>query len=443
MTTEEQSDVLAGRYRLGRIIGRGGMADVYRATDELLEREVAVKVLRARTAGGRDRARFETEARTVAQLDHPHLVSLLDAGIDDETPYLVMDLVEGRSLAAACADGPLPAAQVATVGAELADALGYVHDHEVVHRDLKPGNVLLGDDGRVRLADFGIARLLGDTAGNHTATGTLIGTAAYLAPEQVRGQPVSPASDVYSLGLLLLEALTGIRAYTGTPTEAALARLHTPPPIPETVPRGWVDLLRAMTDLDQTRRPAARDAGRALRALASAAPPARLPVVEPSPTAGFPIPDVTEDRGAAPSGPGVRRPRRRGRGRWLWAGLAVLAVVAVAGVAAMRLTMPDPSHATPVPPDVRAALRAPLQDLHEAVDGGGLTGGLDAVDDSVRGSRWRAARRDIDDLVRAAVRAQAAGEVSSAQAQRVEAAAARLAVVLPVPAPGLSGSEDG
>ena len=378
MPLEEQLDVLAGRYRLGRVLGRGGMADVYHAMDELLEREVAVKVLRARTATRRDRARFETEAKVVARFDHPHLVTLLDAGIDEDTPYLVMDLVEGPSLAAACADGPLAAAQVAAVGAALCEALTYVHTHGVVHRDLKPGNVLLGADGRVRLADFGIARLLGDTAG-HTATGTMIGTAAYLAPEQVRGQPVSPASDVYSLGLLLLEAITGQRAYTGSPTEAALARLHNPPPIPDEVPETWVALVREMTSLEPAARPVARDVGTRLRALARVAPPPRTatpsPQVEAVETIHRTPPHRREDD-LHPRTSGLVLPpaptpyRDEGRRGWGWAIAFVLAALVVSAVVVTMLTtLQHGGPAAPLPQGVPADLQGPLSDLHQAVAG--------------------------------------------------------------------------
>ena len=247
MLTEHSPRWLAGRYTLDAVIGRGGMADVHRATDTVLEREVAVKLLRMHAATDRDRARFRSEAQLLAALDHPGLVAVLDAGLsEDDVPYLVMELIEGTSLAPYVDDGPMPTDRVAAVAADLATVLGYVHERDIVHRDVKPGNVLLGPDGRARLADFGIARMLGDTSG-HTLTGTTIGTAAYLAPEQVRGEPVSPASDVYALGLVLLEVLTGRRAYTGTPLEAALARLHTAPLIPTSLPTGWPSLLTRMT----------------------------------------------------------------------------------------------------------------------------------------------------------------------------------------------------
>jgi serine/threonine protein kinase len=240
------------------------MADVHRATDTVLEREVAVKLLRMHAATERDRARFRDEAQLVAALDHPYLVAVLDAGVsEDDVPFLVMELVEGNSLAQHLAEGPLPAALTASIGAELAAVLGYVHDRDIVHRDIKPGNIMIGPDGHVRLADFGIARMLGDSTG-HTMTGATIGTAAYIAPEQVRGDPVSPASDVYSLGLVLLEALTGRRAYTGAPLEAAMARLHAAPLIPTSLPTGWPAQLSRMTTIEPTERPHVKEVAETL-----------------------------------------------------------------------------------------------------------------------------------------------------------------------------------
>ena len=265
--------VMAERYALDELIGRGGMADVYRATDQVLEREVAVKVLRGQAAGDDDRERFREEARMVAALDHSGLVSVLDAGVDDDVPYLVMDLVEGTSLASFCRGRRVAGHRVAYVGAELAAVLSYVHAQGIVHRDVKPSNVLVGRDGVVRLADFGIARTLADPTG-HTATGTTIGTAAYIAPEQVRGLTATPASDVYSLGLVLLEALNGTRAYTGEPMEAALARLQAAPMIPTSLPTGWPALLTQMTDSDPALRPTTAEIEPVLRALEAGPIPA-------------------------------------------------------------------------------------------------------------------------------------------------------------------------
>lgn len=266
----EETTVLADRYRLEEIIGRGGMAEVWLATDSVLHRPVAVKLLRDTADDDSDRLRFTAEARTLARLSHPGLVMLLDAGINAERPYLVLELVEGMTLDQECGGRSLDPARVAAIGRELAAALAYAHRVGVVHRDVKPGNVLLGRDGRVKLADFGIARLIGETV-RHTRTGQAIGTAAYLSPEQVRGEDVTGATDVYSLGLLLLEALTGRRAYPGTPTESALARLSRQPAVPDSLPAGWVRLLTEMTALHPDQR--LRTAGPAPRAATRCTPP--------------------------------------------------------------------------------------------------------------------------------------------------------------------------
>ncbi len=442
MMPTEGHGVLSDRYTLDRVIGRGGMADVYRATDHLLEREVAVKVLRTHTASERDRARFVREARTLARFDHPNLVSVLDAGINHDTPYLVMDLVEGRSLATACADGPLPARQVARIGVALATALAFVHEHGVVHRDLKPGNVLLGTDGVVRLADFGIARLLGDPG--QTATGTLIGTAAYLAPEQVRGEPISPASDVYSLGLLLLEAASGMRAYTGTPTEAALARLYTGPPIPSSLSRPWVTLLRSMTDLEAARRPSAQEVARALRRLSEPGTNGATGRTAPAAPAAPAVPYV-DGRPGTPERRG--RPRASRRGWLVAAALAMLAAAIGATVLTLDGTEPTASAssqaAAPLPAGTPDRLRQPLLDLHEAAGSGpAVSGPLGRVDTVVAAGHWDAARERLDELVRATVRARDVGTLTAEQADAVQAAAARLAADLPGPKRSDGGGED-
>ena len=264
--------VLADRYELQSVIGRGGMADVYLATDTVLEREVAVKVLRGHTTGDEERERFRDEAQLLGALDHPNLVSVLDAGIDDDVPYLVMDYIDGQSLAKFCRGSTIPGHRVAAVGASLATVLSYVHARDIVHLDVKPSNILVGRDGVVRLADFGIARWLGDPTGE-TTSGTTTGTAAYIAPEQVRGETATPASDIYSLGLVLLEAHTGQRAYSGAPMEAALARLHSAPLIPSSLPTGWPSLLTQMVDADAARRPTADELVPVLRQLEAVATP--------------------------------------------------------------------------------------------------------------------------------------------------------------------------
>jgi serine/threonine protein kinase len=246
--------VIAGRYRLTALVGRGGSAEVWRAHDDALDRWIALKLVTA--SGGEDAARVGDEARLLARLSHPGLVPVYDAGTDEVgRPWVVMELVEGETLADAVRRGPLDPFRVAALGRTLAEALSYVHAQGMVHRDVKPANVLVGSDGRVRLTDFGIARLV--DAAKVTATGLTVGTASYLSPEQVTGSPVGPPTDVYALGLVLLESLTGEREYPGTAVEVALARLHRQPAVPPSLPSGWPGLLTAMTALEPERRPTA------------------------------------------------------------------------------------------------------------------------------------------------------------------------------------------
>lgn len=373
--------MVAGRYRLGEVLGRGGMADVHRATDTVLAREVAVKLLRSTADQASDRARFTAEARTLAGLSHRGLVTVLDAGVDEEHPFLVMELVEGTTLGARLADGPLPAAEAARIGQQVADALSYAHGRGVVHRDVKPGNVLLAPDGRVKLADFGIARLIGDTV-RHTQTGTAVGTAAYLAPEQVRGEELDTSVDVWSLGLVLLEALTGERAYPGSPTESAMARLHRPPPVPADLPPGWSDLLRAMTAADPAARPSTAQVAARLSALRQgppAGPPGPPPYVEPAPTAvltapvaspGPPPPPLHPPTGAAGRprrGPGARLAALEPHQKGLAGALGGIVLLLVVAAFASTGSAGDPAEVEPVPDDVPARLQSPLQDLHDAV----------------------------------------------------------------------------
>ena len=368
--------VIADRYELGDRIGAGGMADVHRATDRVLHRDVAVKLLRDTADEETDRLRFTAEARTLAQLSHRHLVMVLDAGTTADQPFLVMELVEGTTLSqrASAAGGSLPPAEVAGIGAQLAEAIAYAHAQGVIHRDVKPGNVLLGPGG-VKLADFGIARLVGDTV-RHTRTGQAIGTAAYLAPEQVRGADLTPAADVYALGLVLLEVLTGERAYPGSATEAALARLHRPPHVPDTLPAPWPRLLTEMTAMEPGDRPGAGEVASRLRAPAdeSAGTTRLLPVeAAPPPLATSPArprPGAALLARAAEVPPHVRN-----------VALAITAIVVLIVVAAFASsdgtsgssggTDTSGTPGTTIPADTPSDLRDPLQDLHDAVLGTG------------------------------------------------------------------------
>jgi len=268
---------LGQRYRTTELIGTGGAASVYRALDENLGREVAVKVFRPTVQEDDTYRRQHTETLLLATLNHPGLVTLLDAGLHHEDDnqvltYLVMELVDGPDLRRTLKSGPLPAVSVASLGADLADALAYVHSKGVIHRDVKPANILLypqEHDSRLypKLTDFGIARLVEATVA--TAHGATIGTANYLSPEQAQGGTVAPSTDIYSLGLVLLESLTGEKAFPGPIVEAAVARLLRDPEIPESLGTDWVDLLRAMTNRLPDARPAAQEAAAALRLLAA------------------------------------------------------------------------------------------------------------------------------------------------------------------------------
>ena len=245
--------VVGGRYELGALLGTGASAVVRRASDRVTGRAFAVKLFHA-GASTHDRRRQQREMRALATLHHPGLVALHDGGVEDGRPFIVTDLVEGPTLAERLEAGPLDPDEVRRLGARLADALAHVHRGGIVHRDLKPANVLLGADGP-RLADFGIARAVDGTA--VTGTGYVVGTAAYLAPEQVRGEWVGPEADVYALGLVLLEALTGRREYPGALVESATARLHRPPGIPDGLPASLHTAVQAMTALDPAARPTA------------------------------------------------------------------------------------------------------------------------------------------------------------------------------------------
>jgi eukaryotic-like serine/threonine-protein kinase len=363
----EEPTVLADRYRLEEILGRGGMAEVWRATDPVLHRAVAVKVLRDTAEDETDRLRFTAEARTLAKLSHPGLVMLLDAGINEERPFLVLELVEGQTLDQECAGRPTDPARVAEIGRDIAGALAYAHAAGVIHRDVKPGNVLLGNDGRIKLADFGIARLIGETV-RHTRTGQAIGTAAYLSPEQVRGEDVTEATDVYSLGLLLLEALTGERAYPGTPTEAALARLSRQPEVPDSLPAEWAHLVEGMTALDPGARPSADTVAGRLRSFGTA----DSDTAPEDATRVMTAPVATSSPGSTPRGSstlGRLRTRTADTPPHMRAVLGVCAlivlVVVVAGIAAGGGEPQD----TGLPPDTPPELQQPLQDLHDAVEG--------------------------------------------------------------------------
>ncbi|KQP56535.1 protein kinase [Agreia sp. Leaf283] len=263
-TARHPYSVLHDRYRIDSFVGKGGMASVYRAHDQMLGRDVAVKLFEPAPANTEELARQHHELAVLASLNHPSLVTLHDAGIDRTDPdnprrFLVMELVKGKNLKEALAEGPMTRRQVAQLAYDLAEGLEYAHHHGVVHRDVKPANILLaeytshGVRTRAKLADFGIAqspRSLPESSGSAT------GTAAYLSPEQARGEALGPASDVYSLGLVLLEALSGHPSFSGPKLQAAMARLLDDPEVPDDLPVDWRIVLTGMTSRTIADRPA-------------------------------------------------------------------------------------------------------------------------------------------------------------------------------------------
>ncbi len=226
LTPVETGHLLGGRYRVGPRLGGGGMAEVFEAEDERLGRAVAVKVLRPQMASDEGiRRRFATEARAAARLSHPNVVVVHDVGDEGGNPFLVMELVRGGTLKDRMTDRPVPLEVARRVGIDILAGLEAAHRAGIVHRDVKPGNVLIGADGTARLADFGIAKSIEPTAGiDTTTTAMVIGTPGYLAPERAAGAPATPASDLWSVGVVLYEALTGTKTFQGpTPLAAVLA----------------------------------------------------------------------------------------------------------------------------------------------------------------------------------------------------------------------------
>jgi len=231
-----EARVFANRYELGEAIGRGGMADVYLARDRLLDRQVAVKVLSPEFASDRTNfERFRREARAAAGLNHPNIVAVYDWGEEDDTSFIVMEYVPGQTLGDFIHSyGRLPPTEAALVAAEIADALSFAHAHGVVHRDVKPGNVLITPQGQVKVTDFGIARA--ETGDPLTKAGSVVGTAAYFSPEQAQGLDLDGRSDVYALGVVLYEMVTGAAPFTAaSPVSLAYKHVREAPAAPSTI----------------------------------------------------------------------------------------------------------------------------------------------------------------------------------------------------------------
>ena len=343
MANPRKARIIGDRYQLGRVIGRGGMATIHEAMDLRLERPVAVKLLRPEAAADADLAdRFRREALAATVLRHPNIVACLDTGTDDGQPYLVMDLVDGEDLAARLKrGGRLAPTHAARIGLDVARALGVAHVRGIVHRDVKPGNILLASDGRAMVTDFGIARLAADAEA--ARPGTTLGSVHYFSPEQAKGATTTPASDVYGLGLVLYEAMTGARAFGGETTDAiALARIGATPPSPRSIrPEVPVDL-DAVVRRALAPEPADRYANG--NAMATALEAAMQTADDASPTTIVSTPvvaDVPPEPSTHPERPARARPRttaaprsrRQGRARSAPSGvlIALLALIGIVG----------------------------------------------------------------------------------------------------------------
>ncbi|MFC7887112.1 protein kinase [Streptomyces sp. NPDC057376] len=314
--------LIAGRYRLIARLGHGGMGTVWRAKDETVDREVAVKEPRVPDhLPERERAnafeRMRREARAAARLDHPAVVGVHDVAVVDDQPWIVMELVRGRSLGDALQEGTLGAREAARIGLEVLGALEAAHAAGVLHRDVKPDNVLLGRHDRVVLTDFGIARIEGET--NLTDTGGFVGSPEYIAPERVLGRRPGPASDLWSLGVVLYAATEGVSPFRRSNTPATLQSVLNAAPAPPAAARGpLAELITGLLDKDPARRP---DAARTRALLEAAANPP-----EPAPTRvvrgdGADGPDGVARSSSAGSKWGVRL----GRNAWITLGAAVVA----------------------------------------------------------------------------------------------------------------------
>ncbi len=316
--------VLGDRYELGTRLAVGGMAEVYEAHDLRLGRRVAIKILRTDLADDSARARFEREARLLANLDHPDAVTLFDVGEDGPRPYLVMELVDGRNLGEHLADvGRLDGAAAVAVMDPVLRSLAAAHARGILHRDVKPGNILLGDDGRVRLADFGIAKVVADATSGLTVPGLVIGTPRYLAPEQLRGDVATVRSDVFSAVVVLYEMLAGEPPFPDDVLRSPASQLHVDAPSlsarrPDGDPRLAAVAHRALA-LDPAHRFAGAEEMR--RALLDAVRPA--PVVPP--TTAMPPTNLMRPAATAAAAPTPRRAPSSRR-------TAVIAAVAVAAI---------------------------------------------------------------------------------------------------------------
>jgi len=395
--------LIDGRYRVTRPLGSGGMSVVYQAHDEQLGRDVALKLFRPATVERDDERRRQAEVKILATLEHPTLVTLFDARLDADPAYLTTEFVGGEDLGARLRAGVLPTEDLIPLTTALADALAFMHQAGVVHRDVKPANVLLLHEPPpsapfAKLADFGISRLVDGS--RSTVVGSVLGTAAYLSPEQASGRSVGPPSDIYSLGLVLIECVSGTVAFPGNAVESAVARLSRRPDIPDSLPGDWHELLTRMTEQDPADRPTAAELFRSIATLdipaaasrgatsdasdpgdaktlllpsASSADAVTELLVDPAPV---PIPRGRSES-AAPAASTAPQPvasaaaRRSPARRRLVVGITLAALAALIVVVAVIWSLPHSSPAGPVVaspyPSVSGGLGQHLAELQRSV----------------------------------------------------------------------------
>ena len=353
--TAQGARLLAGRYELGELIGRGGMSDVHLATDARLGRRVAVKLLKSSLASDPVfRTRFRQEAQAAARMAHPTIVRVFDAGEETSvepggaetiSPFIVMEYVEGRLLKDVIAEGPIAPAEATRIIEGVLTALEYSHRAGVVHRDIKPGNIMITNAGQVKVMDFGIARAVSDSAATVAQTSTILGTAQYFSPEQARGETVDARSDLYSTGVLLFEMLTGRAPFRGdSPVAVAYQHVSEAPVAPSSLQPGVSPALDAVVlhalakDRFERFQTAADFRADVAAAAAGQVPPKRVDAPSDFTSTLFGVnPQATADTAAAMRQLSVddeqeRRTRTQSRPpvAWIWSGIAVLAVVVAA-----------------------------------------------------------------------------------------------------------------
>lgn len=400
MTIEDQTSppdtapgpgvVIADRYEVEALAGTGGMASVYRAHDRMLDRTVALKIFHSGSSTAADLRRQQAEVRTAARLQHHGLVTLFDITTDERggtSPVLVMQYVESVTLQQRLRGGALDPAMAERIGADVAEALAYLHGQGVIHRDVKPGNILLPTNATpyaAMLSDFGIARFVDDDA--LTTVGTVMGSAAYLSPEQARGRDIGHATDVYSLGLVLIEALTGERCFPGSGVESVAARLNRDPDLPAGLGERGRALLAAMTDREADRRPSPAEVAAVLREPGALAirDDAVTPTEALAPTVAFAREATAPTEAFAPEGmeaaapadtasrAAAARPDTPRRSRRVVLGAVLAAALVTIGLGAWMLRpLILPDAASPAPsveyPVVDGPLGEDLQRLQDAV----------------------------------------------------------------------------